>query len=216
MKNNELKITIVYDNEIFKEGLEADWGFSCLVEAFGRKILFDTGAKGAILLGNMNKLALDPAEIDEIFISHDHWDHTGGLLDLLRINPVKVSVPGSFSGQFDDYEFALIKEPSKIHNNIYSTGELENNEQSLIIKTESGVVVVVGCSHPGVESILSAASRFGKVKMVLGGLHGFSDLDLISDLEFICPVHCTKHRSEIESRYPEKYVAGGAGRVIEI
>ena len=216
MKNNDLKITIVYDNEVWKEDLDADWGFSCLVEAGGRKILFDTGAKGAILLDNMKKLAIEPAEIDEIFISHDHWDHTGGLSDFLRINPVKVSVPASFLTPHDGFEVIRIREPLKIHDNIYSTGELENREQSLVIKTESGVVVVVGCSHPGVDNILSAASRFGRVKMVIGGLHGFSELDLISDLEFICPVHCTKHKSEIESRYPEKYVAGGAGRVISM
>jgi len=55
-----MKITIIYDNEVSEEGLEADWGFSCLVEVYGKKILFDTGADGSILLGNMEKLDIDP------------------------------------------------------------------------------------------------------------------------------------------------------------
>jgi len=90
-----MKITIIYDNEVWKEGLRADWGFSCLVEAYNKKILFDTGANGSILLDNMRKLDINPTEIDDVFISHAHWDHTGGLLDFLGINPAKVYIPFS-------------------------------------------------------------------------------------------------------------------------
>jgi metal-dependent hydrolase (beta-lactamase superfamily II) len=45
-----VKVTIVYDNETWKPGLEADWGFACLVEDEGRRWLFDTGAKGEVVL----------------------------------------------------------------------------------------------------------------------------------------------------------------------
>jgi 7,8-dihydropterin-6-yl-methyl-4-(beta-D-ribofuranosyl)aminobenzene 5'-phosphate synthase len=66
-----MKITIIYDNEVWKEGLESDWGFSCLVEVENTpKILFDTGTSGSILLRNMKKLNIDPKSIDEVFISH--------------------------------------------------------------------------------------------------------------------------------------------------
>ncbi|GAI83771.1 unnamed protein product [marine sediment metagenome] len=44
-----MKVTIIYDNEVAKEGFKADWGFSCFIEAYGKKILFDTGANGSIL-----------------------------------------------------------------------------------------------------------------------------------------------------------------------
>ncbi|TRZ67520.1 MAG: hypothetical protein D4Q77_02940 [Methanothrix sp.] len=76
--------------------------------------------------------------------------------------------------------------------------------------------MIVGCSHPGVGTILDAASRFGKVRALIGGLHGFNDLEMIEDLELVCPTHCTAQISQIRSRYPEKYLKGGAGRVIEI
>jgi len=74
-----MKITIIYDNEVWKEGLKADWGFSCLLEAYGKKILFDTGANGSIIHDNIEKLNIDHTTIEEIFISHAHWDHTVGI-----------------------------------------------------------------------------------------------------------------------------------------
>ena len=66
------------------------------------------------------------------------------------------------------------------------------------------------------KHILDAASQFGNVYAVIGGLHGFSEYELFKDLELICPTHCTVHKKEIKQLYPEKYVEGGAGRVIEI
>ena len=211
-----MKITLIYDNEVWKEGFRAGWGFSCLVEAYDKKILFDTGANGSILLDNMKKLNIEPTMVEEIFISHAHWDHMGGLSDFLKINPVKVYIPSSCQKPYGAKEVIKIKEPLKIDENIFSTGELMGVEQSLVVKTEKGLVVIVGCSHPGVKNILKAASQFGKTHALIGGLHGFSDFDLLRDLEFICPTHCTQFKSEIKSLYPEKYVRGGVGKVIEI
>jgi len=211
-----MKITIVYDNEVWKEGLKADWGFACLIEVYSKTILFDTGADGYILLENMKKLNIDPAVVEEIFISHAHWDHMGGLADFLKINPVRVYVPSSFQGPGGTVEMIKVKEARKIHDDIFSTGELENIEQSLVVKTEKGLVVIAGCSHPGVKNILNAASRFGKPYALIGGLHGFNEFDLVEDLELICATHCTQFKSEIKSRYPEKYIEGGAGKVIEL
>jgi 7,8-dihydropterin-6-yl-methyl-4-(beta-D-ribofuranosyl)aminobenzene 5'-phosphate synthase len=95
-----MKLTIIYDNTVFKSGLQSDWGFSCLVEVENcPKILFDMGTDGDILLSNMRKLNIDPLSIKEVFISHDHFDHTGGLSAFLEVNSnVKVYVPVSFRG----------------------------------------------------------------------------------------------------------------------
>ncbi len=208
-----MKITIIYDNTAFSNNLTPDWGFSCLVEAYDRKILFDTGAKGSILLDNMKKLDIDPSEIDMVFISHDHWDHTGGLLDFLEKNQVKVFIPASCKTYGNT--IVRVDDGLKIYENIYSTGELQNIEHSLIIKEGESVTVIAGCSHPGVREIMKAASQVGRVGTLIGGLHGFSDFELINDLENICPTHCTQYIQKIETLFPDKYIKGGAGKVIE-
>ena len=212
-----MKVTIVYDNEAYRKELEADWGFSCLVEAENTpKILFDTGTNGAILLSNMEKLNIDPGSIDEVFISHAHHDHTGGLPAFLKVNKTaKIYVPPSFTGPAGR-EVITIRGPTRIHENIFSTGELDNIEQSMAVKTEKGLVLIMGCSHPKMEHILGAASKFGKVYASIGGLHGFREFDLFRDFELICPTHCTQFKSGIRSLYPEKCVDGGAGKVIQL
>ena len=156
-----MKITIVYDNTVFKETLQGDWGFSALVEIENTlKILFDTGAKGRILLSNMEKLGIDPISIDEVFISHAHFDHTGGLSEFLNVNKeARIYIPPSFHWG-EGKEVITISEPTKIHKNVFSTGELEGIEQSLGVITKKGVVLIVGCSHPYMGNILNAARKF--------------------------------------------------------
>lgn len=213
-----MKITLIYDNTAYKKDLEPDWGFSCLVEVENApRILFDTGTNGKILLSNMEKLSIDPGSIDEVFISHAHFDHVGGLSDFLGENKeVKLYVPASFSGPRNVKDLVSIKEARQIHENIFSTGELRGIEQSLVVKMKKGLVVIVGCSHLGVRNILGAASQFGEPYALIGGLHGFREFDLVKDLQLICPTHCTQFKSEIKSRYPQKYIDGGAGRVIQL
>ena len=55
-KPEDVNLTIIYDNNPMKNGLQTDWGFACLVEVGKTKLLFDTGDNGGILLGNMAKL----------------------------------------------------------------------------------------------------------------------------------------------------------------
>ncbi len=211
-----MKISIIYDNTAWDKTMTPDWGFACLVETDGQRILFDTGAKGDILLANMERMQLAPSMIDAVFISHAHWDHTGGLDAFLRVNPVRVFIPPSFPKPRRAKEVITVSHPLEIETNIHSTGELGGIEQALVVKQGESVVVITGCSHPGVPQILSQASRIGPVKTLIGGLHGFDEFDLIDGLELICPTHCTQHIDAIENRFADKYIQGGAGKIIEL
>ena len=212
-----MKATIVYDNTTTRKDLIADWGFACYIEADNKKILFDTGGNGAILLQNMKTLGIAPSIITEVFISHNHFDHIGGLSAFLSENSnVTLYVPHSLRGVRHARNVVHIDKAKKLDENLYTTGELENIEQSLVIQTEKGLVLLVGCSHPNMAGIINAASQFGTVYAIIGGLHGFNNYDLFKDLTLVCPTHCTQHKQEIKLRYPEKYEEGGVGKVIEI
>lgn len=61
-----------------------EWGYSALVEVDGKKILFDTGNRTHTVLQNAEDLGIDLSVVEDVFISHNHGDHTGGLLTLRK------------------------------------------------------------------------------------------------------------------------------------
>src|SRR5262245_45382602 len=63
-----------------------EWGFAALVEADGHRLLFDTGARPTTVLENARELKVDLSGITDVVLSHNHSDHTGGLLTLRREN----------------------------------------------------------------------------------------------------------------------------------
>ena len=211
-----MNVTILYDNTVYDDRLTADWGFSCLVETPAMNVLFDTGANGKILLSNMRKLNIDPGVVDAVFISHSHYDHSGGLSDFLGIRSVPVFLPASCRALSLGGDFRKVAAFIKIAEGIYSTGELGGIEQSLIVKLKKYNLLIAGCSHPGVDRMLAAASHMGRVGALLGGFHGFKDYRLLDDMTLVCPAHCTQHIPEIAERFPDAYVAAGAGKVIEV
>ena len=212
-----MKITIIYDNTVYKEGIKSDWGFSALIEFNDKKILFDTGGNGEILIHNMEKLNIDPKSIDTIFISHNHFDHVGGLSAFLnKNNDVKLYAPSSFRGVKNVRELEYTTRSKQISENIYTTGELDNIEQSLIVKTPKGLVIIVGCAHPEISQILNIAKQYGEPYALIGGFHGFNKLQILTELCFFSPTHCSEYSKEMKDLYPKKYIPGGAGKIIEI
>jgi 7,8-dihydropterin-6-yl-methyl-4-(beta-D-ribofuranosyl)aminobenzene 5'-phosphate synthase len=214
-------LRIVYDNEA-QTGFKSDWGFSCLIETEDRNLLFDTGSSRDILAFNLQQLHVQSETIATIVLSHEHGDHIGGL-DAVLHPGVTVFVPSSFSRRFkhavaqvaDVVEVTL---PRELVPGVYTTGELGawQKEQSLVLDTPKGMVVVTGCAHPGLEAILAAAATFGKLYGVIGGFHSFNRLELLRELELIVPCHCTAHKREILELYPEKTERCGAGMVLEL
>jgi len=77
-----LKITIL-STMLAEEGM-GEWGFSALVEADGRRVLFDTGLRPETVLQNARELGIDLSNVTDVVLSHHHGDHTGGLLALRR------------------------------------------------------------------------------------------------------------------------------------
>ena len=90
--SNAIEITVLYDNYTLTEGCTTDWGFSCFITGMEKCILFDAGAYGNILLGNMDKLGISAQDAELMVISHNHGDHTGnwqtdgGVLSFLARN----------------------------------------------------------------------------------------------------------------------------------
>jgi len=213
-----MKITIVYDNEVRKVGLRQGWGFSALIEDTAvSPLLFDTGVDGPALLQNMKELNIDPQDISIIVISHAHGDHTGGLSEILRINGIaELYLPSSFRRAFPGRKVTMVKGPVQIRENVFSTGELEGVEQSLALKMDRGIFVLTGCAHPGMESILAAAAKFGELYGIAGGFHGFHNFEAFRGLSLICPCHCTTYKQEIRDLFKDKALECGAGLVIEL
>jgi len=165
----------------------------------------------------MKELGIDPRRIGLIVISHTHGDHTGGLSDILEINKrAEIYVPASTIARLPGRKVIPVSRPVQISEAIFSTGELKGIEQALAVRTDRGIVVVTGCSHPGVSEILEAASKLGKVFGIIGGLHGFSDFDRLRGLSLICPCHCTQYKSELRQLFPKQYIACGAGLELEL
>jgi 7,8-dihydropterin-6-yl-methyl-4-(beta-D-ribofuranosyl)aminobenzene 5'-phosphate synthase len=238
-KVQKVKFTILYDNYVFQEGTRADWGFSCLVENTEKTILFDTGTKENILLHNIDKLGVDLKKVDIIVISHDHGDHTGGLMAVLERNPhVSVYMPDSFAGKYrkkvdeDKTKIIAVKDPIEICQDVYVTGEMGHfvKEQSLVLDTSQGLVVVSGCSHQGVVNILKRAEEIidMPIYLMFGGFHLMEHSDAQVEeiinrfremkVEKCGATHCTGDRQIdlFKKAYGEDYIPMGTGRILVI
>jgi len=235
-KENKLEIKIFYDNVALQKGVFSAWGFSALVKHKGKNILFDAGAKADLLLANMKALRVNPATITDVFISHKHWDHLGGLFGFLNVNhKVKVWLPADCSTTYaaevraSGAECVRLSKPSKISKNIYSSGEMGKKirEQFLIIETPNGLALITGCSHPGIAQMCRQAKKLfnQEIALVVGGFHlGSFPAAKISKIaaqlrklgiKKIAPCHCSGQKAKriIKSVFKNNFIKIGVGSI---
>lgn len=203
---DNVKLVVVVDY-IGREDLKLDVdgvrhpgevGLSIYVEiGYGEEthhILFDTGGSSENLFFNSKRLGIDLMKIEKVVISHWHIDHTGGLVELMKLNKdLEVYGPPMGTGLSPLDMFIKFKVPRKPHVVKASTeilpgvavvGPLKGffpfppfkvGEDALAIKLkDNSLVVLVGCSHPKTYSLVDEALSFfnsGKVKLLIGGFH---------------------------------------------
>jgi 7,8-dihydropterin-6-yl-methyl-4-(beta-D-ribofuranosyl)aminobenzene 5'-phosphate synthase len=234
----DVKITVVYDNNEYDRRLETGWGFACTVEGFEKTVLFDTGGDGDVLLANMAILGLTPEEVDVVVLSHIHGDHVGGLGRILEENAaVTVYVPASFPTRFKEevkkYCAAVVevKDGCDICPGVRSTGEMGTSivEQALVAETPRGFVVITGCAHPGIVNVVGRARElYGDgVQLLMGGFHlrGARDAELENiaavlremGVRYVGPCHCSGERARelFAEEFGELCVEVGVGKIVE-
>jgi 7,8-dihydropterin-6-yl-methyl-4-(beta-D-ribofuranosyl)aminobenzene 5'-phosphate synthase len=235
-----LEIRVVYDNTSARAGVQEDWGYSAVVTFNGHRLLFDSGTKPDLFLENLKKLEVSPASIEAAMISHQHEDHRSGIYKLMPLTP---RLPVHFLDSFEQaawtaaeqvgFRPARVTGPRTILPGMHSTGTVtgEPNEQALAVETSKGIVMMVGCSHPGVVKMVAAVEKqrgAKSIRLLIGGFHMFRQTEAeiarqIGELkelhvETVRPAHCTgelAHRM-FKDAWGANYGTAGAGNVIRL
>ena len=217
----EILVKMIYNNTGSANGLKNAWGLSAWIDDAGDITLFDTGGDPEVLEHNLSELGLDASKINRIIISHDHWDHNGGIqrvLSMLR-KPTDLYIVGKhreeYEEKYPEAKVAGIEKPAKITGHIWTTGALSTSykgnalhEQSVIITNQDAMLLLTGCSHPGIVKIAERALEIHpdkRLELVTGGFHLMrapkKEVEKISGelmdlgISRIAPSHCTGDRS---------------------
>ncbi|MFW6125831.1 MAG: MBL fold metallo-hydrolase [Chloroflexota bacterium] len=216
-----IQLTTLGENTAGTPRVLGEWGLSILVETDDVHVLVDTCATNTVP-HNAWVLGVDLSTVDKVMLSHGHYDHTGGLRDVLaRTGPVEVighpDIWGAKYAVFGERRryngipfvreelesrgasFTLSSDPVWITDNVVTTGEIPMvtdyeevdkrlfvgvrgelvpdlfpDDRALIVKTEKGLVVVLGCAHRGmINTLYHARDITGeeRIHMVVGGTH---------------------------------------------
>ena len=277
-----MKVTILCENTVGRRVGLGEHGFSALIETDHGNHLFDTG-RGESVVRNSLGLNKDLRTVKKIFLSHGHYDHTGGLPEVLslrgrvdvhahphvfldRVHVVEengketkrfVGIP--FKRSYLESlgaNFILNKDFFEVEEGIFLTGEVPRktsfekldpklfteadgktnpdvflDDQSLVLNTERGLLVILGCAHSGVINILNhVINKTGKDKFyaIVGGTH----LDFLApeqleesikalrkiQIERIGASHCTGMRGafRLQQEFGDRFFYGHVGSTLNI
>ena len=277
-----IHLTILCENSVDRVspyGLLGEHGFSCHIKTPAGNFLFDTGG-GMTIMNNAKLMGIDFKKLQGIMFSHGHFDHTGGLKQILEeTGPIPIYAhPDLFSAHYSknsgkkvnigvpwplaeleelgaNFTFSSI--PYEVAPDLLLSGEVPrvskvetgdpnllslsesgdevadplNDDLSLFINTEKGLVIVLGCAHAGLLNIIDHAiqvTRQNKIHMVLGGTHlkFCSDEQMTAtlnrleelDVELIGASHCTGLRGArmLAERFGERFFSASVGMKINI
>ncbi len=277
-----MKITILCENLVGKLVGAGEHGFSAFIEMEEGNYLFDTGS-GPSIVANSLVFNKDLRSVKKIFLSHGHFDHSGGLPEVLKLRS-KVDVhihPHVFLDRIavhkenGEEKKRFVGIPYKrgylealganfisnhtfleVERGIYLTGEVPRktsfekpdhrlfaevdgktsqdiflDDQSLILDTEKGLILILGCAHSGMINIIHhVIHKTGKDKFhaILGGTH----LDFLApeqleesikslkkmEIEKIGVSHCTGMRAafRLHQEFGDRFFYGSVGCVLKL
>jgi len=278
----KIRITILCENLVGRLMGSGEHGFSAFIETDKGNYLFDTGS-GHSIVPNSLTLSKDLKSIKKIFLSHGHYDHTGGLPEVLKLRG-KVDVHAHPHVFLD--RIAVLKENRKgtkrfvgipykkvyleslganflfndafleVEKGMFLTGEVPRktpfeksdprlfseingkttqdiflDDQSLLLESKKGFILILGCAHSGMINIIHHfINKMGKRKFhaILGGTH----LDFLTpeqleesirslkkmEIEKIGVSHCTGMRAafRLHQEFGDRFFYGCVGSVLEI
>ena len=237
-----MQVKILFDKDANNKDLYTGWGVSFLAD---ERVLFDTGENGSWLMKNMRALDTTMKTIEAVVISHDHWDHTGGLWEILKIRKgLRVYACPDFSPEFKkrvkDLKGRLIEtaKMTKVCSNIFVTGQINGGykgeympEQGLVLRTANGVSLLTGCAHPGiVKMIMKVKEDFPHDRLfaVMGGFHLMDTTDGLINIAVekcrhmgikkIGPTHCsgTEAPKVFKEVFGDGFIAIAVGQTITV
>jgi len=234
------RLYVLVDNNAW-DGFKTAWGLSIFVETPRGNVLFDTGPDPGVLSYNAERLGLDPCNVSAVVISHEHMDHIGGLAYIAKHCPrTPVYVPKGISKASLEWmrklglrDIRVVDATTSVLPGVYVLSPLMGppSEESLAINvTGRGIVVLVGCSHPGIVRIVRHAEKLlgERVLLVMGGFHlawaPENEVEKIArsliglNVSYIAPIHCSGDtiRSLLARNYPSHYIEAHVGTVIEV
>jgi len=110
--SDAIKVTVLVENTAFGPGIRGEHGLAFWIEAGSRRVLFDTGPGPEVLVHNADYLGIDLASADAVVLSHGHYDHTGGLMEVLtRAGNIPVFLhPGALVRRYSQKKDGSVRE----------------------------------------------------------------------------------------------------------